>query len=98
MKEEKRFCTTRKYSYIEGMQNESFDTYELSELGTDLLIRYRCENSNGCYEEERRVTGVSFEKTRELLIYLAENSARRGTWIDIAEDYLSGVSGNLCRL
>lgn len=98
MEEEKRFCTTRKYSHIEGLQSEAFDTYELLEIGTDLLIRYRSERNNEYYEEARRIQGVSFDDIRELLIYLAENAARRGIWIDMVEDYLHGGVGVLCRL
>lgn len=86
MKQENHFYISRKYSFIPGLQEETEDTYEISEAEENVIIRYICSQKGRILLEQKICVLVSFSDAKNITVFLSENSCRSDSWMDIIRD------------
>ena len=86
MNQQNHYYISRKYSYIPGLQEETEDTYEISTLQDNVIIRYTCSHDSRILSEQKISVLVPFSKAKNIITFLSENSCRGNNWIDIIRD------------
>lgn len=81
------FNITRKTQSIPGLQAESEDTYCVTRRNDSVDVKFISRQFGETISEEKSITLLSFEETRDLILYLSENGVGAGSWIDILDDY-----------
>ena len=86
MKRQNHFYISRKYSFIPGLQDETEDTYEISEMKDNVIITYTCSQKGRILHEQKICALVSFPEAKNITVFLSENSCRSNIWLDIIRD------------
>lgn len=79
------YSITKKYSYIPGLQESSEDTFTVVSEASKIKVIFKSFGKEKILEE-KVFSEISFERAKNVVKFLLENSVREGVWITAFED------------